>query len=121
MSKCNLLLSTSDTIYLSIYLDPPEIKSESSCQSKILTECVCIVDSKPPSEVKWFGPDSSKAFSSSSVKRNESLTTFTLQGWLGFPETIQCFANNSLGNSSITLEAHQNGETSYLVLKKKTL
>ncbi|XP_016325830.1 myelin-associated glycoprotein-like [Sinocyclocheilus anshuiensis] len=90
-------------------LYPPEIKSESSCQSKILTACVCIVDSNPPSEVKWFGPDSLKAFSSTSIKQNESLTIFTLQGWLGFPETIQCFANNSLGSSSITLEAPQNG------------
>ncbi len=100
---------------LSICLDPSEIKSESSCQSKILTVCVCIVDSNPPSEVKWFGPDSSKAFSSTSIKQNESLTIFTLQGWLGFPETIQCFANNSLGSFSITLEAPQNGETAYSV------
>ncbi|XP_052431914.1 myelin-associated glycoprotein-like isoform X3 [Carassius gibelio] len=89
-------------------LYPPEIKSESSCQSKILTVCVCIVDSNPPSEVKWFGPDSLKAFSSTSIKQNESLTIFTLQGWLGFPETILCFANNSLGSSSITLEAPRN-------------
>uniref|UniRef100_A0A8C1MM01 Si:dkey-238d18.5 n=1 Tax=Cyprinus carpio TaxID=7962 RepID=A0A8C1MM01_CYPCA len=86
-------------------LYPPEIKSESSFQSKILTVCVCIVDSNPPSEVKWFGPDSSKAFSSTSSKQNE----FTLQGWLGFPETVQCFANNSLGSSNITLETPQNG------------
>ncbi|XP_026137814.1 myelin-associated glycoprotein-like isoform X3 [Carassius auratus] len=90
-------------------LYPPEIKSESSCMSKILTVCVCIVDSNPPSEVKWFGPDSSKSFSSTSIKQNESLTIFTLQGWLGFPETILCFANNSLGSSSLTLEAPQNG------------
>ncbi|XP_059369955.1 myelin-associated glycoprotein-like isoform X5 [Carassius carassius] len=89
-------------------LYPPEIKSESSCQSKILTVCVCIVDSNPLSDVKWFGPNSSKDFSSTSIKQNESLTIFTLQGWLGFPETILCFANNSLGSSSITLEAPQN-------------
>ncbi|XP_058655136.1 myelin-associated glycoprotein-like isoform X2 [Onychostoma macrolepis] len=95
-------------------LYPPEIKSESSCQSKILTVCVCIVDSNPPSEVKWFGPDSSKAFSSTSIKQNESLTIFTLQGWLGLPETIQCFANNSLGSFSLTLEAPQNGIIIYI-------
>ncbi|XP_073674448.1 myelin-associated glycoprotein [Garra rufa] len=90
-------------------LYPPEIKRESSCQSTILTVCVCIVDSNPPSEVKWFGPDSSKTFSSTS-KQNKSLNTFTLQGWLGFPETVQCFANNTLGSSAITLEAPQNGK-----------
>uniref|UniRef100_A0A8C0YDT0 Si:dkey-238d18.5 n=1 Tax=Cyprinus carpio carpio TaxID=630221 RepID=A0A8C0YDT0_CYPCA len=90
-------------------LYPPEIKSESSCQTKILTVCVCNVDSNPPSEVKWFDPDSSETFSSTSIKQTESLTIFTLQGWLGFPETVQCFANNILGNSSITLEAPQNG------------
>uniref|UniRef100_A0A8C2PP00 Si:dkey-238d18.5 n=1 Tax=Cyprinus carpio TaxID=7962 RepID=A0A8C2PP00_CYPCA len=93
-------------------LYPPEIKSESSCQSKILTVCVCIVDSNPPSEVKWFGPDSSKAFSSTSSKQNE----FTLQGWLGFPETVQCFANNSLGSSNITLEAPQNRIIIYIAV-----
>uniref|UniRef100_A0A672K6U4 Si:dkey-238d18.5 n=1 Tax=Sinocyclocheilus grahami TaxID=75366 RepID=A0A672K6U4_SINGR len=97
-------------------LYPPEIKSESSCQSKILTACVCIVDSNPPSEVKWFGPDSSKASSSTSIKQNESLTIFTLQGWLGFPETIQCIANNSLGSSFITLEAPQNGIIIYIAV-----
>lgn len=97
-------------------LYPPEIKSQSSCQSKILTACVCIVDSNPPSEVKWFGPDSSKSFSSSSIKQTKSLTTFTLQGWLGFPETIQCFANNSLGSFSITLEAPQNGIIIYIAV-----
>ncbi|KAI2656423.1 Myelin-associated glycoprotein [Labeo rohita] len=96
--------------------NPPEIKSESSCQSTILTVCVCIVDSNPLSEVKWFGPDSSKTFSSTSIKQNESLTIFTLQGWLGFPETVQCFANNSLGSSSITLEAPQKGIMTYIAV-----
>ncbi|XP_059389714.1 myelin-associated glycoprotein-like [Carassius carassius] len=90
-------------------LYPPEIKGESSCQTKILTVCDCIVDSNPPSELKWFGPDSLETFSSTSIKQTESFTIFTLQGWLGFPETVQCFANNTLGNSYITLEAPQNG------------
>ncbi|XP_067307726.1 myelin-associated glycoprotein isoform X2 [Pseudorasbora parva] len=90
-------------------LYPPEIKNESSCQSAIFTVCVCIVDSNPPSEVKWFGPDYSKTFPRSSIKQNESLTTSTVQSWLGLPETVHCFAGNSLGNSSITLKAPQNG------------
>ncbi|XP_016414564.1 myelin-associated glycoprotein-like [Sinocyclocheilus rhinocerous] len=37
-------------------------------------------------------------------------------GWLGFPETIQCFANNSLGSSSITLETPQNGIIIYIAV-----
>ncbi|XP_016116777.1 myelin-associated glycoprotein-like, partial [Sinocyclocheilus grahami] len=102
-------------------LYPPEIKSESSCQTMILTVCACIVDSNPPSEVKWFGPDSSKTFSSTSIKQNVSLTIFTLQGWLGFPETVQCFANNILGNSSIILEAPQNGIIKYIAVASAVL
>ncbi|KAK9962505.1 hypothetical protein ABG768_007863 [Culter alburnus] len=90
-------------------LYPPEIKNESSCQFASFTVCVCIVDSNPPSEVKWFGPDSSRTLPSSSIKQNESLTIFTVQNWLGLPDTVQCFASNSLGNSSITLVAPQNG------------
>ncbi|XP_050984748.1 uncharacterized protein si:dkey-238d18.5 [Labeo rohita] len=107
---------TSSSLQIPNILYPPEIKSESSCQSTILTVCVCIVDSNPLSEVKWFGPDSSKTFSSTSIKQNESLTIFTLQGWLGFPETVQCFANNSLGSSSITLEAPQKGIMTYIAV-----
>ncbi|XP_048017271.1 B-cell receptor CD22 [Megalobrama amblycephala] len=90
-------------------LYPPEIKNESSCQFASFTVCVCIVDSNPPSEVKWFGPDSSRTLPSSSIKQDESLTIFTVQNWLGLPDTVQCFASNSLGNSSITLVAPQNG------------
>ncbi|KAK7172108.1 hypothetical protein R3I93_004416 [Phoxinus phoxinus] len=97
-------------------LYPPEIKNESSCQSGILTVCVCVVESNPPSEVKWFGPDFSKTLSSSSIKQNESLTIFTVQSWQGLPETVQCLANNSLGSSSITLEAPQNGIIIYIAV-----
>ncbi|CAM4555573.1 unnamed protein product [Leuciscus chuanchicus] len=102
-------------------LYPPEIKNESTCQGAILTVCDCIVDSNPPSEVKWFGPDFSKTFPSSSIKQNESLTIFTVQSWQGLPETVQCFANNSLGSSSFTLEAPQNGIIIYIAVASAIL
>nr|XP_055053785.1 myelin-associated glycoprotein-like [Misgurnus anguillicaudatus] len=92
---------------------PPEIKNGSSCKSEP-TVCVCIVDSNPPSEVKWFGP--SGAFPSSSVEQNGFLTNFTLQGWEGFPDTIQCFANNSEGNSVITLQVPHRGMIIYIAV-----
>ncbi|XP_065136659.1 myelin-associated glycoprotein-like isoform X1 [Paramisgurnus dabryanus] len=82
-------------------LYPPEIKNGSSCESET-TVCVCIVDSNPPSEVKWFGP--STVFPSSSIEQNGFLTIFTLQGWEGFPDAIHCSASNSEGNSVITLQ-----------------
>ncbi|XP_056330065.1 myelin-associated glycoprotein-like [Danio aesculapii] len=94
-------------------LYPPDIKNESSCQSVSSTVCVCIVDSNPPSEVKWFGPNFSKTFLSSRTEIKESLSIFTLKGWLGFPDTVQCVATNSVGSSSITLKTTQNGETSH--------
>ncbi|XP_073719302.1 myelin-associated glycoprotein-like [Misgurnus anguillicaudatus] len=90
-------------------LYPPEIKNESSCKYELLsaTVCVCIVDSNPPSEVKWFGP--STAFPSSSVEQNGFLSIFTLQGWLGFPNAVHCSASNSEGNSVITLQVPYHG------------
>ncbi|XP_077063943.1 myelin-associated glycoprotein [Siphateles boraxobius] len=102
-------------------LYPPEMKNESSCQGAILTVCVCNVDSNPPSEVKWFGLDSSQTFPSSSIKQNGSLTIFTVQSWQGLPGTVQCFANNSLGSFSITLEAPQNGIIIYIAVASAIL
>ncbi|XP_056613402.1 myelin-associated glycoprotein-like [Triplophysa dalaica] len=95
-------------------LYPPEIKSGSSCVSETFIVCVCIVDSSPPSEVKWLGPSST--FPSSGVEQNGSLTIFTLQGWLGFPETVNCSASNSEGNSVMTLSVPHNGLIIYLVV-----
>nr|XP_055053154.1 myelin-associated glycoprotein-like isoform X2 [Misgurnus anguillicaudatus] len=95
-------------------LYPPEIKNESSCKSGPFTVCVCIVDSNPRSEVKWLGP--SAAFPSSSVEQNGFLTNFTLQRWEGFPDTIQCLANNSEGNSVITLQVPNHGMIIYIVV-----
>ncbi|XP_065136665.1 myelin-associated glycoprotein-like [Paramisgurnus dabryanus] len=97
-------------------LYPPEIKNESSCKSEPFsaTVCVCIVDSNPPSEVKWFGP--STAFPSSSVEQNGFLTIFTLQGWLGFPNAVQCAASNSEGNSVITIQVHYHGMIIYIAV-----
>ncbi|XP_057207320.1 myelin-associated glycoprotein [Triplophysa rosa] len=95
-------------------LYPPEIKNGSSCESETFIVCVCIVDSNPPSEVKWLGPSS--AFPSSSVEQNGSLTIFTLQGWLGFPDTVHCSASNSEGNSVMTLSVPHHGLIIYLVV-----
>ncbi|XP_068069881.1 myelin-associated glycoprotein isoform X1 [Danio rerio] len=97
-------------------LYPPDIKNESSCQSASSTVCVCIVDSNPPSEVKWFSPDSSKTFLSSRTEIKQSLSIFTLEAWLDFPDTVQCFASNSVGNSSITLKAPQNDMVLYIAV-----
>nr|XP_055053143.1 myelin-associated glycoprotein-like isoform X2 [Misgurnus anguillicaudatus] len=95
-------------------LYPPEIKNESSCKSGPLTVCVCIVDSNPPSEVKWLAP--STAFPSSSVEQNGFLSTFTLKGWLGFPDAINCSASNSEGNSVITMQVLHHGMIIYIVV-----
>ncbi|XP_065136676.1 myelin-associated glycoprotein-like [Paramisgurnus dabryanus] len=95
-------------------LYPPEIKNESSCKSGPLTVCVCIVDSNPPSEVKWLGL--STTFPSSSIEQNGFLSTFTLQGWLGFPDAINCSASNSEGNSVITMQVPHRGMIIYIVV-----
>ncbi|XP_073719466.1 sialic acid-binding Ig-like lectin 14, partial [Misgurnus anguillicaudatus] len=94
-------------------LYPPEIKNGSSCKSET-TVCVCIVDSNPPSEVKWLGP--SGVFPSSSIEQNGFLTNFTLQGWEGFPDAIHCSASNSEGNSVITLQVPNHGMNIYIAV-----
>ncbi|XP_051965828.1 myelin-associated glycoprotein isoform X2 [Xyrauchen texanus] len=97
-------------------LYPPEIKNGSSCKSEISTVCECIVDSNPPSEVKWFGPDSSRTLPSSSIHQNKSITIFTIEGGLSFPKTLHCYATNSEGNTSITFQIPQNGVILYLAV-----
>ncbi|XP_065136668.1 sialic acid-binding Ig-like lectin 13 [Paramisgurnus dabryanus] len=92
---------------------PPEIKNESSCKLEP-TVCVCIVDSNPPSEVKWLAP--STAFPSSSIEQNGFLTIFTLHGWLGFPDAVHCFASNSEGNSVITIQVRHHGMIIYIAV-----
>ncbi|KAA0701809.1 Myelin-associated glycoprotein 1B236 [Triplophysa tibetana] len=100
-------------------LYPPEIKSGSSCESETFIVCFCIVDSSPPSEVKWLSPSSTLL--SSGVQQNGSITIFTLQGWLGFPDTVHCSASNSEGNSVMTLSVPYNGLIIYLVVASGTV
>ncbi|XP_056329765.1 myelin-associated glycoprotein-like isoform X2 [Danio aesculapii] len=107
--------NSSDPQKLNI-LYPPDIKNESSCQSVSSTVCVCIVDSNPPSEVKWLILDSSKTFLSSRTEIIKSVSIFTLETWLGFPDTVQCVATNSVGSSSITLKAPLNGMVLYIAV-----
>ncbi|XP_065136677.1 myelin-associated glycoprotein-like [Paramisgurnus dabryanus] len=94
-------------------LYPPEIKNESSCKLEP-TVCVCIVDSNPPSEVKWLAP--STAFPSSIIEQNGFLTIFTLKGWEGFPDAVHCLASNSEGNSVITIQVPHRGMIIYIAV-----
>ncbi|XP_067094221.1 B-cell receptor CD22 [Osmerus mordax] len=78
---------------------PPEIKVGSACFSNISTvTCLCIVESVPLSDVRWFLPDG--VLSSTKVDRHQSVIIATLQGSLGFADYTLCHANNSEGNTT---------------------
>ncbi|XP_076833232.1 B-cell receptor CD22 isoform X2 [Brachyhypopomus gauderio] len=96
---------------------PPEIKVGSSCTSEIsVVMCLCMVDSHPASDIRWWGPDPSTELRSSSTERHGSLTVVTLQGTLGFSDTVHCSASNSEGNSTLTLHVPHNGQLLYISL-----
>ncbi|KAI4904655.1 hypothetical protein NFI96_019432, partial [Prochilodus magdalenae] len=107
--------ASSATVQLNVVY-PPEIKVGSSCTSEISTvTCLCMVDSHPSSDIKWWASDHSKALNSSSTERHGSLTIATLQGALDY-NTVHCHASNSLGNSTMTLRVPHNGKLVYTAI-----
>ncbi|XP_068180393.1 myelin-associated glycoprotein-like isoform X2 [Antennarius striatus] len=80
----------------------PEIKAASSCSTKEnMTECVCIVESKPPSTVHFvlFG----KVLLNTKIEKLDSVTIGTIKAELGSYKFVLCVANNTQGNASLTL------------------
>ncbi|KAL7849087.1 hypothetical protein SRHO_G00207100 [Serrasalmus rhombeus] len=104
--------ASSTPIQLNV-LYPPEIKVGSSCTSEISTAtCLCMVDSHPTSDIKWWTSDPSKVLNSSNTEIHGSLTIVTLQGVLD-SNTVHCHASNSQGNSTMTLRVPHNGKLVY--------
>ncbi|XP_035390167.1 myelin-associated glycoprotein-like isoform X2 [Electrophorus electricus] len=101
---------------------PPQIEVASSCTSAILVvTCLCKVNSHPASYIKWWGSDPSKELHNTSIETNGSLTIGTLQGILGFTDTVHCSASNSEGSSTLTLQVPHNGNLIYISLAVSAL
>lgn len=82
--------------------DAPEVKAMSSCSSKAnMINCVCIVESKPPSIVHFVL--SGRDLPSSKSEKDGSVTIGTLQAELGPYESVLCLAYNTQGNTSLKL------------------
>ncbi|XP_072547724.1 myelin-associated glycoprotein [Salminus brasiliensis] len=92
---------------------PPDIKAGSSCTSEFSTvTCLCMVDSNPSSDIKWWGSDQTKVLHSSNTEKHGSLSVVTLQGAL-HSDTVHCFANNSQGHSTMTLRVPHSDKLIY--------
>ncbi|XP_077432918.1 sialic acid-binding Ig-like lectin 14 [Vanacampus margaritifer] len=93
----------------------PEIKSISSCSFEgDMVKCVCIAESRPPSNV-WFSlPDA--VLPRPDVERHDSVTIGTLQVSLHSAEFVYCVANNTLGSATITLHVHRTKLYLYIII-----
>ncbi|XP_069549460.1 myelin-associated glycoprotein, partial [Brachyistius frenatus] len=76
----------------------PEIKTISSCS---LEECVCVVESRPPSLIHFVLAD--RVLQSTKVDKRGSLTIGTLQTDFGSFKSVQCVANNTEGKGTLVL------------------
>ncbi|XP_062873410.1 sialoadhesin-like [Trichomycterus rosablanca] len=91
---------------------PPEIKVGSSCTLETLkTTCVCIVNSDPASDIKWWAADESLEKHSRTQERHGTVTIATLEMALGFSDSVHCHASNSQGNNTMILQVRQHHET----------
>lgn len=82
--------------------DAPEVKATSSCSSKAnMVNCVCIVESKPPSNVQFVLSD--RVLSGTKVEKDGPVTISTLQTELEPYESVLCLAFNTQGNASLKL------------------
>ncbi|XP_007232412.3 myelin-associated glycoprotein [Astyanax mexicanus] len=105
--------SSSSLVKLSVVY-PPEIKTTSSCSSEFSkATCVCMVDSNPTSDIKWWGSDQTKVLQSSSTEHHGFLSVVTLQSTVLDSDTVHCYANNSLGHSTLTLHVPHSDKLLY--------
>ncbi|XP_019741949.1 myelin-associated glycoprotein-like isoform X2 [Hippocampus comes] len=95
----------------------PVIKSVSSCSSDgEMVKCVCIAESRPPSNVHFSLPDT--LLPRPDVERHDSITIGTLRAFLPSSELVYCVANNAMGNASaaITLPVHSKMLYLYVII-----
>ncbi|XP_051921508.1 myelin-associated glycoprotein-like [Hippocampus zosterae] len=95
----------------------PVIKSASSCSSEgDMLKCVCIAESRPPSNVHFSLPDI--LLPRPDIERHDSITIGTLRTFLPSSELVYCVANNAMGNASaaITLPVHSKRLYLYVII-----
>ncbi|KAM9852136.1 sialic acid-binding Ig-like lectin 13 [Aulostomus maculatus] len=107
---------TSNPVQLSVSY-APEIKMASSCSLEgDSIKCACIVDSLPPSAVRFLHSD--RVLSSSKVERRGSITIVTLEIDSGLSGFVHCVVNNTLGNATaaLALPVHNDMKTLWTVI-----
>ncbi|XP_077383627.1 myelin-associated glycoprotein isoform X2 [Festucalex cinctus] len=93
----------------------PEIKSISSCSSEgEMVKCVCIAESRPPSNV-WFSL-ADAVLPRPDVERHDSVTISTLRASLPSSEFVYCVANNTVGSASATIALPAHSKMLYLYI-----
>ncbi|XP_067366624.1 sialic acid-binding Ig-like lectin 14 isoform X2 [Channa argus] len=90
----------------------PEIKTISCSSEGDMVKCVCIVESRPSSSVR-FGL-SEKVLPSTKIDTHGYVSIGTLQAQSGSSEFVQCLAKNDLGSVNLTVPLSVNGKMQYV-------
>ncbi|CAG6015716.1 unnamed protein product [Menidia menidia] len=100
--------ATSKPVKLNV-LYAPDIKIDSSCSSKEnLVNCVCKVESKPPSTVSFVLAD--KVLQGTKEDKSGFFTISVLQEDFESHTFLECVANNTLGKANLRLSLPLDGK-----------
>ncbi|KAF3691781.1 Myelin-associated glycoprotein Siglec-4a Precursor [Channa argus] len=90
----------------------PEIKTISCSSEGDMVKCVCIVESRPSSSVRFGLSD--KVLPSTKIDTHGYVSIGTLQAQSGSSEFVQCLAKNDLGSVNLTVPLSVNGKMQYV-------
>lgn len=76
-----------------------------------MVKCMCIAESKPSCMVHFVLSD--RVLTGTKVEKHGSVTIGTLQGVSGSSEFVQCVANNTEGNATLTLSLPVSGKDKF--------
>ncbi|KAK2844405.1 hypothetical protein Q5P01_011064 [Channa striata] len=86
----------------------PEIKTTSCSSEGDMVKCVCIVESRPSSSVRFVLSD--RVLPSTKTDTHGYVTIGSLQAESGSSEFVQCLANNTLGSTNLTVPLSVSGK-----------
>ncbi|XP_049336934.1 uncharacterized protein LOC125802879 [Astyanax mexicanus] len=92
-------------------LDPPRIKEESACSKN---QCVCVVDSRPPSVIKWLSSDGKSVISTITAK--EYKVEYELNILYVNVGVLYCEAINRHGKSTVSFSLGSSLGFLYIVI-----
>lgn len=77
-----------------------------------MVKCMCLAHSRPPCMVHFVLSD--RVLQGTKVEKHGSFTFGILQGEFGSSESVQCLANNTEGNATLTLSLPVSGKDKFV-------